>query len=117
MGHEGLALGEMFRARPRLGIQYVELTDQLARYFKVSDGVLVSSVSAGSPAEKAGLRAGDVIVKVGGDPVSSGRDLLRVVRAASDGEITLGIQREGHALDLRVRLEPRTPRRPKEPLT
>ena len=57
----------VFRSRgPRLGIRYHELSDQLAAYFKVDDGVLVSSVDEGSPAAKAGLRAGDVIVKLNG---------------------------------------------------
>ncbi len=56
-----------------LGITGANLTSQLARYFGVAQGkgVLVTSVIAGSPASKAGLEAGDVIVKVGSQEVGS----------------------------------------------
>jgi serine protease Do len=101
-----------FAARPRLGLELVELTDQLARYFKVDDGLLVSRVREGSPAEKAGVRAGDVITKVDGDPVTDARDLQRTVgRASADQEVTLTLQRDGRALDVRVRVEARERRR------
>jgi membrane-associated protease RseP (regulator of RpoE activity) len=68
-----------FGVRPRLGIQVVDLTDQLARYFKVEDGVLVSSVRSGSAADKAGLHAGDVIVKIDGTSIGSNHELVRRV--------------------------------------
>jgi serine protease Do len=107
-------LGDMVGLRPRLGIQVDDLGEQLARYFKVEGGVLVSSVNPGSPAEKAGLRAGDIILKVDGEPVGSSRELIRQVgRADSAREVTLHIQREGRPMDVRVQLEPRrTPRGP-----
>lgn len=104
--------------RPRLGLELVELTDQLARYFKVDDGLLVSRVREGSPAEKAGVRAGDVIVKVDGNPVTDVRDLQRSVgRASADQEVTLTVQRDGRALDVRVRIEARERRRLPAPTT
>ena len=107
-------LSDMFGLRPRLGVQVVDLSEQLARYFKVEEGVLVSSVTAGSAAEKAGLRAGDIILKVDGERVGSSRELVRNV-GRTDGarEVTLQVQRDGHPMDVRVRLEPRrTPRGP-----
>lgn len=105
-----------FGFRPRLGIEAVDLTDQLARYFKVEDGVLVSSVREGSPAEKAGLHAGDIILKVDGEPVGTSRELVRRISRGDDArEVTLSIQRDGRPMDVRVRLEPR--RRPQGPTT
>ena len=102
-----------FNARPRLGIEVVELTDQLAGYFKVEDGVLVSRVRSGSAAEKAGLHAGDVILKVDGEAVASSRELVRRVGRSDAKQVVLTVQRDGHPVDVRVQLEPRrTPRGP-----
>ena len=53
-----------FGGRQRLGVQLMPLSDQLATYFGVKDGVLVASVEADSPAARAGLKAGDVITAV-----------------------------------------------------
>src|SRR5439155_12176 len=77
---------------------------QLARYFKVAEGsLLVSDVSADSPAGKAGLKAGDVIVQVNGHPVSRGQDLREQVANAEPGsQLTLGVQREGKPLEVKV---------------
>ena len=94
-------------AGPRkLGIEYQELTDQLARYFKVEKGVLVTSVDEGGPAAKGGLEAGDVIVRFDGEPIESAEVLRDEVRKAEPGkEVTVTVQREGRALDLKVKLQ------------
>ena len=100
-----------FVERPgRLGITYQELSGQLARYFKVADGsLLVSEVDEGSPAAKAGLKAGDVIVQVGGQAVSRAQELReRVARAEAGTQIALGVQRDGKPLDVTVTIAPRT---------
>ena len=110
---DGSSFSYFFNARPRLGIQVMELTDQLARYFKVEDGVLVSSVSSGSAADKAGLHAGDIILKIDGTAVTSSRELVRRVARSEARQVTLTVQRDGKPLDVRVQLEPRrTPRGP-----
>jgi len=91
--------------RGRLGVTYQELTDQLARYFKVEGGLLVSSVEEGSPAAAAGVRAGDVIVRANGKVVRSSEDLRDQLDAAEPGaEMTLGLQREGRALEVKAKL-------------
>jgi serine protease Do len=59
-----------------LGIEAEGLAGQLAQFFGVNEGVLVRSV-----AEKAGLKAGDVIVKVAGENVDSPRDVSNQIRA------------------------------------
>jgi len=89
----------------KLGLSYQELGDQLARYFKVEGGVLVTDVDEDGPAGKAGIKAGDIIVRVGGKAVNDGGDLREALRdAADDGNATIGVQREGRSLDLTVKL-------------
>jgi serine protease Do len=89
----------------KLGLSYQELGDQLARYFKVEGGVLVTDVDEDGPAGKAGIKAGDVIVRVGGKAVKDGGDLRDALRDAEPGsDTTIGVQREGRAMELTVKL-------------
>lgn len=79
----------------RLGAQLMPLSDQLAGYFGVKGGVLVSSVEDGSPAALAGLKPGDVITSVGGQTVETPADLSRRVRSAEPGStIELTVTRD-----------------------
>ncbi|MBI3050237.1 MAG: PDZ domain-containing protein [Acidobacteria bacterium] len=71
--------------RARLGVTLAPLTDQLASYFGVTDGVLVSAVQAGSPAAQAGLRAGDVITAIEGRTMHSPGDVAASVRMPARG--------------------------------
>jgi len=66
-----------------LGVEAESLGSQLADYFGVKEGVLVRSVLENTPAQKAGLKAGDVITKVEGMPVTSPSELSGAVRSAS----------------------------------
>jgi serine protease Do len=94
-------------APPRLGITFQEISGQLARYFEVpgEEGLLVSSVQEGGPAEAAGLRAGDVILKVGGREVHDA-DALReeIARADAGDALPITVLREGRTLDLTAKL-------------
>jgi serine protease Do len=65
---------------PVLGIEAEALTSQLAEFFGVKQGVLVRSVAKDSAAEKAGIKAGDVIVRVDNQEVSTPSGLSRRVR-------------------------------------
>jgi S1-C subfamily serine protease len=95
-----------FAGGPRkLGIESMEIGDQLAGYFKLSgkSGVLVSSVDAEGPAAKAGMKAGDVILRVDGVAIEDGGDLREAVDKAEGGkEVTVTVQRDGRPLDLKV---------------
>jgi serine protease Do len=107
-------------AGPRkLGIEYMEVGEQLAGYFKLpgKTGVLVSSVDADGPASKAGMKAGDVILKLGTATIAGGDDLREAVSEAEGGkEITVTVQRDGRPLDLEVTLaKPETPVRRRSP--
>jgi serine protease Do len=91
----------------KLGIQYMEMGGQLAGYFKVAGGkgVLVTSVEDDGPAAKAGLKAGDVVLEVGGKKVEDGEDLRHVVDDLEGGqEVTVTVQRDGRPLDLKVKV-------------
>jgi serine protease Do len=66
---------------PVLGIEGESLEGQLAGYFGVESGVLVRSVLKGTPAEKALLKAGDVILKVDDTKVNTPREISSAVRA------------------------------------
>lgn len=78
-----------------LGIDAESLDTQLAEYFGVKEGVLVRSVVKGSAAEKAGLRAGDVIVRVEDEAVSTPGEVSGAIRSArSKKSVTLHAFRE-----------------------
>jgi S1-C subfamily serine protease len=119
-GDQAEGFRRMFReygGAHKLGIQYQEISGQLAQYFKLGDerGVLVSEVEQDGPAARAGLRAGDVILKFNGDPVTDSRSLREQVRKAEAGsEATLTVSRDGRSLDLKVKLggSPAPPPRP-----
>jgi C-terminal processing protease CtpA/Prc len=91
----------------RLGIEYMEIGDQLAGYFKLGGktGVLVSSVDADGPAGKAGMKAGDIVLKLGAEKIDDGEDLREAVSEAPGGqEVTVTVQRDGRPVDLKVTL-------------
>ena len=83
--------------RGYLGVVIQDLTPELAEQFGVpgQSGALVSSVSAGSPAEKAGLQPGDIITSFGGKPVKEMLELFRAVaQAPIGGKVEIGFLRD-----------------------
>lgn len=93
-----------------LGIRTVDLTEQLAKYFGVKDdrGVLVSEVVEDSPAEKAGLKTGDVIVKADGERIDGTLDLHEVIDEHEEGDqMELLVVRQGTEKKLKATLEER----------
>jgi serine protease Do len=68
---------------PMLGVEAESLGTQLANYFGVKEGVLVRSVVSETAAERAGIRAGDVITKVDGTTVTTPNEVSSAVRTAS----------------------------------
>ena len=80
----------------RSGLMVENLTPQLGDYFgaRNGQGVLVRSVEKGSIAEKAGFHAGDVIVKVNGEPIHDAGDFTHAMRSRSDKDVAVGVIRE-----------------------
>jgi C-terminal processing protease CtpA/Prc len=81
-------------ANRRIGVGTQALTKQLADYFGVSGGVLITSVTENSPAAKAGLKAGDVITAIDGEKVSSPGDISRGLSKKETGEVSLTVVRD-----------------------
>ncbi len=92
--------------RRQAGIVVENLTPQLGEAFGVKngEGVLVRSVEKGSPGEAAGLRAGDVIVRVGTESVADSSDWNHALGAQKPGPVQLGIVREKRPQSLSLTL-------------
>jgi serine protease Do len=81
-----------------LGVTVQSLTEQLAQHFGTDEGVLISSVAPGSPAEKAGLGAGDIITAVDDESIEEPVDLPNVISEKEPGEtVTVGLVSRGKA--------------------
>lgn len=93
--------------RGYLGVGIEDLNSALAKQFNVPDasGVLVTQVEAGSPAEKAGLKSGDVIRTLNGENVPT-RDLLSsmVANSSPGTQVNLGILRNGKPMSIKMTL-------------
>ena len=76
------------------GAEIVRLNAALGETFGVKAGVLVLNVGSGTPAERAGLRGGDVIVAAGGTPVTAPQALSLAVRRATDRQVSLEVVRK-----------------------
>jgi serine protease Do len=90
---------------PVLGIEAEPLMGQLAGYFGVSEGVLVRSVVAGSAAEKAGLRAGDVVTRVGKIAVTAPAEVTARLREVRGSSVRLTVMRERGEIGVTVSTE------------
>jgi serine protease Do len=93
---------------PMLGISGESLgqQEQFAEFLGVKDGVLVKSVGKDSPAEKAGIKAGDVIVKVDDSKVSSTREITSILRSVrSKKTITVTVVRNKKEMPITVTIE------------
>jgi serine protease Do len=93
----GDVLAFMNRRGPILGIQGESLPGD--------EGAVVREVSPGGPAEKAGLKAGDVIRNFGGKPVRSMEELAQLIgQKRVDEEVAITVDRDGKAVELKARL-------------
>ena len=98
-----------FYSSRRLGVTVTPLSDQLAAYFGVKQGVLVSEVQAGSVAGAAGIKAGDVITTVRGQTVTSSGDVLRELGEAGSGaSVEIRVTRDHKEITLTAKMPERT---------
>jgi len=99
---EAFALGH----GPKLGVRVEPLTEQLAEYFRVDGGILVTEVLPDTPAERGGIEAGDVLVRVGGDEVREVGDIRSALREVElPGTVRVEVVRRGRTRSFDVELE------------
>jgi serine protease Do len=100
---------------PTLGIETESLNPQLAEYFGVREGVLVRLVTHDSAAEKAGFKAGDVIVKVEGQKVTTPKEISGILQSSrSKKTVLITVLRHQKEVVLNVTLEERSSWNPLE---
>lgn len=90
-----------------LGVAIQDLTPELAKAMgiKSTNGVLISDVTGGGPAAKAGMKRGDVVVKVDGTAIDSTGHLRNIVAARGPGAtITIDLLRSGKPMTIKVKL-------------
>ncbi len=96
--------------RGQIGVGIQDLTPELAEAMRIKawSGALVSNVMRGSPAERSGLRAGDVISQVNDEAISSGTELRNRIGLMRPGEeVRLQVQRDGKPMDVTLALAAR----------
>ncbi|HME35419.1 MAG TPA: PDZ domain-containing protein [Candidatus Sulfotelmatobacter sp.] len=96
----------MVTSSARSGLTLENITPQLGEFFGVKNGngVLVRSVDKGSRAEKAGFRAGDVIVKVNDEAVHDTSDFMHAVRSGEGKSVSVGVVRDKKEQNLNLTL-------------
>lgn len=95
---------------PYIGVELQEMDDDLAGYFQTSPdaGILIARVERGSPADKAGLKSGDVITQLNGQKISSHSDLRKALDDVKEGETaSLSVLRRGKSQTFTVKPEQR----------
>lgn len=95
-----------------LGAVIQDLTEEMAESFSYdsTDGVLIGDVVKGAPADKAGIRAGDIVISLNGAEIASANELRNAVAATAPGsEATLEIFRDGRKQSVTVNIEELNP--------
>ncbi len=95
--------------RGAIGVSFLDQSNPaLLRSFGANHGVVVQSIEPGSPAERAGLKMGDVILSVNGQAINSGSDLVEIVSQSKIGSyVKLEILRDGKPLTAPVEVADR----------
>jgi serine protease Do len=117
---EAIRVAEQLRTsgrvqRGRIGVQIDQVTKEVAESLGLgrTQGALVRSVEAGSPAEKAGLEAGDIITRFNGQPIERATDLPRLVGNTKPGSrVNMSVFRRGGSRELAVTVAEVEPEKP-----
>jgi Do/DeqQ family serine protease len=88
-----------------IGVEAQEITPEIAESFRLSstNGVLIAGVLKGGPAERAGLKPGDILVAIEGSPVKDPNSMLNLVAALVPGKpVAIQLRRESKNLEIQV---------------
>ena len=88
--------------RRQIGVSLIGMTKQMADNFGVAGGAMISEVRENSPAAKAGLKAGDIIVEIDGKAVKGDGDVMRAMTEKKDGDVSLTVVRSGSRQTIKV---------------
>ncbi len=97
-----------------IGVEVQEITPELAESFRMpsSDGALIAGVMRGSPADKAGIRPGDVLLAIDGKKVKDAENMLELIASLEPGRPgRIGLRREGKEIEVQATIG----KRPKPP--
>ena len=97
-------------ARGWLGVAIQEVTPEIARAVGMKEpmGAMVTSVYAGDPADKAGIKPGDIIIKINGEDIADSRSLTRIIGGLKpESKVKVTIFRDGRSQDLSAVLQKR----------
>ena len=98
-----------------IGIEVQEITPELAESFKLpsTQGTLIAGVMRGSPADRAGIKPGDILLSVAGKPIGDAQSMLGTIAAQTPGQqALLKVYRAGKQLELTVTIAKRPKPRP-----
>jgi serine protease Do len=95
--------------RGKVGVYISEISEKIAKKFSLKasqSGILVAEVIRGSSGEKAGLKAGDIVLKINGTQIANSAQFRNQISLTPIGQkVTLSILREGQAMDIAVEIE------------
>lgn len=91
--------------RPMIGVRGFEISGVVSRYYNIPQGFMVKEVVEGGPAEAAGIRVNDIIIRMDGQQTITMDEMSSVIYAHSVGDtVTVTVWREGNEMDLPVTL-------------
>lgn len=94
---------KQLKSIPQLGADVMPvLTDQLANYFGVTSGILITSVRTDSPGLRAGLKAGDIIVEMDGHAIRYPYALFEAINETKAADIALTVVRDREHITIRA---------------
>ena len=99
-----------------IGVEVQDITPELAESFKLSNtrGVLIAGIVRGGPADRAGVKPGDILVEVDGKPIADSSAMLNLVAGAQPGKpAALKLIRNGASLSMKVTVGKRPKPRPR----
>lgn len=88
-----------------LGVVIQDITPEMAESLGVKEGIIIAQIMPGSPADKAGLKVGDILVEIDGQKIVEVRDLqFRIMRTQPGKEVNLKVIRDGKEVGIKVKV-------------